>query len=75
MKFSDLVQASYYMLTQNIGSNDFQLKLEAEIYKKYPTKDKLQISDLVMMLKSTSAYYFKFNDKALFNILKVSTLR
>jgi len=28
-----------------------------------------------MLLKATSAYYFKFNDKALFNILKTSTER
>lgn len=28
-----------------------------------------------MLLKSTSAYYFKFNDKALFGMLKASTVR
>lgn len=63
------------MLTQNIGSNQFQLQLEAEIYKKYPTKEKLNLSDFILLLKATSAYYFKFNDKSLFNLLKTSTVR
>lgn len=75
MTFNELAKASAFLLTQNIGTNQFQLRLEAEIYKKYPSKDKLSLTDLVMLLKATSAYYFKFNDKALFNILKTSTLR
>ena len=73
MTFNELTKASSYLLTQNIGSNQFQLKLEAEIYKKYPSKDKLALNDFLTLLKATSAYYFKFNDKALFNMLKTST--
>ena len=75
MNFHSLVKVCEYMLTQNIGSNSFQLKLEEEIYKKYPSKDSLKINDLVSLLKSTSAYYFKFKDCALLHMLRTSTER
>ncbi len=29
MKFDQLTKVSHYMLTQNIGTNEFQFKLEA----------------------------------------------
>lgn len=67
------MKAASYMLTQNIGSNDFQTELEAELYKKYPNHSSLRINDLVSLLKSTSAYYFKYKDKALLNLLQTST--
>jgi hypothetical protein len=71
--FHDLVKAASYMLTQNLGTNDFQTELEAELYKKYPDRPNLRINDLVALLKATSAYYFKFKEKALLNILQGST--
>jgi hypothetical protein len=61
------------MLTQNLGSNEFQMELEAELYKKDPDRPNLRINDVVSLLKSTSAYYFKFKEKALLNILQGST--
>ena len=33
------------------------------------------MGDFLLLLKATSAYYFKFNDKSLFKMLKVSTVR
>lgn len=63
------------MLTQNIGSNSFQLLLEEELYKKYPNKANLRTNDLVVLLKSTCSYYFKFNENALLHMLKRSTER
>lgn len=41
----------------------------------YPDKDKLKINDLVMLLKSTSGYFFKYNENALLSKLKTSTIR
>lgn len=48
------------MLTQDLGSNKFQLKLEEHIYNSYPSKDRVKINDFVALLKSTSGYYFKY---------------
>lgn len=60
MSFSELVKISSYMLTQDLGSNKFQLKLEEHIYNSYPSKDRVKINDFVALLKSTSGYYFKY---------------
>jgi hypothetical protein len=60
MSFSELVKASSYLLTQDLGSNKFQLKLEEAIYNTYPSKDRLKITEFVVLLKSTSGYFFKF---------------
>lgn len=75
LNFHDLVKAASYLLTQNIGSNEFQVKLEEEIYKKYPDKATLRINQLVDLLKSTATYYFKFKENALLHMLKTSTER
>lgn len=71
--FSELVKAASYMFTQNIGSNDFQQELEAELCRKYPDRAHLRINELVSLLKSTSAYYFKYNNKELLGALQSST--
>ena len=63
------------MLTQNIGSNKFQAKLEEQIYKKFPNRVSLSLTDLVVLLKSTSSYYFKYKENALLHMLKTATER
>ena len=70
-----MAKASSYLLTQDLGSNKFQLKLEEALYNTYPSKDKLKITDFVQLLKSTSGYFFKFKDNALLSMLKTSTIR
>lgn len=75
MSFNELTKASSYLLTQDLGSNKFQLQLEESLYKSYPDKDKLKTTDFVMLLKSTSGYFFKYKENALLSILKTSTLR
>lgn len=60
MIFSELVKASSFLLTQDLGSNKFQLKLEEAIYNTYPSKDRIKIIEFVVLLKSTSGYFFKF---------------
>lgn len=75
MSFSELVKVSSYLLTQDLGSNAFQLKLEQAIYSTYPSKDKVKMTDFVALLKATSGYFFKFKENALLSILKTTTLR
>ena len=75
MSFAELVKASSYLLIQDLGSNKFQTKLEDALYNTYPAKDKLKITDFVLLLKSTSGYFFKFKENALLSMLKTSTLR
>jgi len=41
----------------------------------YPSKDRLKITDLVILLKSTSGYFFKYKENALLSLLKTSTIR
>ncbi len=63
------------MLTQDLGSNKFQTKLEQFLYNTYPSKDRVKINDFVALLKSTSGYFFKFKEGALLSLLKTTTLR
>lgn len=60
LNFHELTKAASLMLTQNIGSNNFQMKLEEKLYKKFPNRISLGINDLVSLLKATSSYYFKY---------------
>ena len=75
MSFGELVKTSHYLLTQDLGSNKFQTKLEEALYNTYPSKDRLKITDLVILLKSTSGYFFKYKENALLSLLKTSTIR
>jgi len=75
LSFSELVKVSSYLLTQDLGSNAFQLKLEQGLYSTYPAKDKVKITDFVVLLKATSGYFFKFKENALLSMLKTTTLR
>lgn len=75
MEFSELVKAASFMLTQDLGSNKFQMSLEQHLYNTYPAKDRVKINDFVSLLKSTSGYFFKFKEGALLSLLKTTTLR
>jgi hypothetical protein len=46
LNFSELVTISKFMISQNIGSNDFQLTLEEQILKKFPLTTELNINHL-----------------------------
>jgi len=76
LPFDKLVQASHYLLTQNLGSNNLQVGLEEFLYGKFPQIDQnFSISKLVRLLKSVSGYQFRYNDGCLLQLLENSTLR
>jgi hypothetical protein len=75
MDFTELVKSASFMLTQDLGTNKFQIHLEQCLYNTYPAKDRIKINDFVALLKATSGYFFKFKEGALLSLLKTTTLR
>ena len=75
LKFNELVTICGFMLTQNLGSNDFQLALEEQIFEKFPLSAELNMNHLKELLHSTSGYHFKYKSFALGQLLENETIK
>ncbi|MBS1889679.1 MAG: hypothetical protein JST59_00170 [Actinobacteria bacterium] len=76
LPFDKLVQASHFLLTQNLGSNNLQLGLEEYIYGKFPPINRdFSLSKFVLLLKSVSGYQFKYREGCLQQLLENVTIK